>query len=379
MSYDCHRLCSVCGFQMLIMSRHCQFSPRCDPSSPGRDRRETPDDLSSFRDDNFLGDNSTASLADRSEAAPSLSSNRESSLSVQATVGGCTHDDLDDDDCTLVFNTESHITATCPDQSVRPHSATPPELPATSSDVTTTRSSSLTIAAAASFSVVNTQLDAGCRVVPPPAILEPVIAEHFGMSNASLESGHVYTAPPNFRKGQHCFTKKDCSMMRLHTICDQAGAPRHLMDRVLAQMKVEISRNEFDPLLSSLTKRDPFMGRMHRKFPSPPPEAILVDLECFAEPITVCRFNALAQLQQHLLRKDLYGDLSKLNVNQRHPFNQSLPVPSSGMREITDGTWHPNAVARSFSPLLPAPDDLAELFPESEPLGDQFRKFVLTL
>jgi hypothetical protein len=41
------------------------------------------------------------------------------------------------------------------------------------------------------------------------------------------------------------------------------------------------------------------MGRMHRKFPSPPPEPIQVQLESFSEPITMYRFNALQMLQEH--------------------------------------------------------------------------------
>jgi hypothetical protein len=82
MSHDRHRLCSVRGFQMLMLSRHCLFSPRCDPSFPGSDRRETSDDLSSFNDNVPAADGSTAYLADRSVAAPaSFSSNCASLLS----------------------------------------------------------------------------------------------------------------------------------------------------------------------------------------------------------------------------------------------------------------------------------------------------------
>jgi hypothetical protein len=80
-------------------------------------------------------------------------------------------------------------------------------------------------------------------------------------------------------------------------LCDQAGSPRYLMDKIIAQLKVEISRNQFDPSHSSLMKRDSFMGRMHRKFSSPPPEPIQVQLESFSEPITVYQFNDVQQLQ----------------------------------------------------------------------------------
>jgi hypothetical protein len=92
------------------------------------------------------------------------------------------------------------------------------------------------------------------------------------------------------------------------------------MDQVLAQLRIEISRNQFDPSHSSLTKRDALTGRMHRKFPSPPPEPIQVQLELFYEPITMYRFNALQMLQGHLLRSDLYGDVNKLTVHPEHPW-----------------------------------------------------------
>jgi hypothetical protein len=60
------------------------------------------------------------------------------------------------------------------------------------------------------------------------------------------------------------------------------------------------------------------MGRMHCKFPSPPPQPIQVQLESFSGPITMYRFNALQILQEHLLRSDLYGDVNKLNVYPEH-------------------------------------------------------------
>jgi hypothetical protein len=74
-----------------------------------------------------------------------------------------------------------------------------------------------------------------------------------------------------------------------------------------------MTRNQFDPIHSSFTKRDAFMARMHHRFPSPPPEAIQVQLESFTEPLTIYPFNFLDQLQEHLLKGHLYGDLTKLN------------------------------------------------------------------
>jgi hypothetical protein len=51
------------------------------------------------------------------------------------------------------------------------------------------------------------------------------------------------------------------------------------------------------------------------------------------------RFDAVQQLQQHLLRCDLYGDL-KTECQPDHRWDQTIPPPSSHMREVTDGSWH---------------------------------------
>jgi hypothetical protein len=204
-------------------------------------------------------------------------------------------------------------------------------------------------------------------VKPPLLLLEDP------ESQCCLESGKVLTVPSDYGKGQYCYSKKDRTQMRLYNICNEAGAPLYLLDKLLAQMKIEMGSNPDLNLLqlSSFTKRKAFMSRMHRKFPSPPPEAILVELESFDEPVTVYRFNAMDQLQRHLLRKDLYGDITKLNVNQTSPFDQSLPVPPSAMREITDGTWHPEALLRHLCQDIPM-DDLGDT------VEDIFEKFLLT-
>ena len=86
-----------------------------------------------------------------------------------------------------------------------------------------------------------------------------------------LESGNAFLLPPDFNKGRFCFTKNDRAMMRLYNICDEAGSLRYLMDQILRQLKVESKRSQFDPIHYSITKRDAFMARIHRKFPSPPP------------------------------------------------------------------------------------------------------------
>jgi hypothetical protein len=121
-----------------------------------------------------------------------------------------------------------------------------------------------------------------------PASKKVTPAEQIG-----LESGKAFLVCSNFDKGRYCFTNNDRAMMRLYSLCEQAGSPCYLLDQVLAQLKVEISRNQFDPLHASIMKKEAFMARMHRKFPSPPPEPIQVQLESFSESVTIYLFNAI--------------------------------------------------------------------------------------
>ena len=204
-----------------------------------------------------------------------------------------------------------------------------------------------------------------------PVHLTPVLA------TPSLDTGEAYLLPPQYDKGRFCFTNQDRAMMRLYNLGDQAGAPRFLVDQILSQVKHEMNRNQFDPRHASITKRDAFMARMHRKFPSPPPERIQVQLESFPEPVTVYRFDVIEQLKQHLIRFDLYGDLNKLNVHPDHRWDQSILPPSTHMREVTDGSWYKKAVSKYIggqSTHLP-PSDLEDTLSTE----DQYASFVITL
>ncbi len=207
----------------------------------------------------------------------------------------------------------------------------------------------------------------------------PASEEVTPTEQTGLESGKAFLVPSDFDKGRYCFTNNDRAMMRLYSLCDQAGSPRYLMDQVLAQLKVEISRNQFDPSHVSITKREAFMARMHRKFPSPPPEPVQVQLESFSEPVTVYRFNAIQQLQQHLLRRDLYGDVNKLNVHPEHRWDQSFLPPSSHMREVTDGSWYKQVISRYIQGDTAHPPSDLDLGASATAKEDQHDPFLISL
>jgi hypothetical protein len=182
--------------------------------------------------------------------------------------------------------------------------------------------------------------------------LEEAIDDHpnpYVMSE--LASGEPFHIPPDYFQSTTTYTNADQSMLRLYSTCDKAGAPRYLLDEILSQLKHEIRFNGFDLLSGSLTKRDPFMKRIARITPSPPPETITVQLE--SNTLTnIQRFDFLKSLQCHLLRSDLYGNLDQLVVNKT---DRWLPPIWDGTMngDITDGKWH----QRTFRNLPVPPND----------------------
>ena len=79
------------------------------------------------------------------------------------------------------------------------------------------------------------------------------------LAAGGLETGNAFTVQPGLQKAKHCFTNQDRSLMNLSNICDQADCPKYLMDKVLAQLKVEMTINSFDTTTPSITQRNPFI------------------------------------------------------------------------------------------------------------------------
>jgi hypothetical protein len=198
------------------------------------------------------------------------------------------------------------------------------------------------------------------------------------VENDGLQNGEPFRVPNDFDSGRFCFPNKDCAMMRIYHICDEAKTPRWLADKIMAQVKTEMQRNDFDPCDPSITKRDAFMARMHLKFPSPKAEAIQVELESFDHEVTLYRFDLVKQLQDHLLRADLYREIKKLNVNQENRWDQTCPPPFKHYNEVTDGTWYKAAVKEHINrtPITP-PADLEDTNTQIE--VDRFIRFLITL
>ena len=351
--------CPSCHFPFANISHHFRFSPSCAPCPFSMKAGDTYSESSSGSVNSMsqITPSAPDDLVDPDISPANLIAARLRSGLVPINPSKATFDpvdDMNDEDMEYIFHTEMNFS-------------------------TPSSYSQLPSSVLASMQMNTTQM-ATTSTESIPTLL-PAAAAHVEEDLRTLESGRVFRVPPDYEKGQYCFTKTDRSMMRFYNICDQAGSPRYLMDKVLGQMRIEMSKNGFDPLLSSVTKRDAYMARMHRKFPSPPPEQIMVQLESFSDPVALYRFNAIEQLQKHLSRQDLYGDVSKLNVNQEHPFDQSYPVPTSASREITDGTWYPEAVAYYLlgERAGAIPDDLDVPPHDEDAIHDQYDKFLLIL
>jgi hypothetical protein len=48
-----------------------------------------------------------------------------------------------------------------------------------------------------------------------------------------LQSGKALVVPSDFHEARFCFTNNDHSMMQMYNLCDEAGPPRYLMDKLL--------------------------------------------------------------------------------------------------------------------------------------------------
>ena len=119
--------------------------------------------------------------------------------------------------------------------------------------------------------------------------LNPFLGQQLDMQNTHLSP---------FLPGMH-FTAPDIAMAKLHQLCQKAGAPKYLPDKILKLFQEQISVG-FDPLQPGIPSRDSLLQKAQSVFPIPPPEAISVQLET-GHSVMVYRNSFPHLLQQHLL------------------------------------------------------------------------------
>jgi hypothetical protein len=122
-------------------------------------------------------------------------------------------------------------------------------------------------------------------------------------------------------------------MMRLYSLFDQTGSPHcHLiMDQVHAQLKVEITRNQFDPSHSFSMKRDEFMARVHHEFPSLPPESIHLELNFFLNLLGsthLMSYNSSKSIFSDIITTEILANqVTKSSVHPEHQVVSATLIP----------------------------------------------------
>ena len=142
---------------------------------------------------------------------------------------------------------------------------------------------------------------------------------------------------------------EDYTMARMYKVCDDAGAPKYLCDKILATLR-EAMRTGFHPG-SGITQRKAYFPRIYKKLKVQSPEGIPIQLHT-GEIATVYRFNFESQLQNHLLSQP-YSDLQNLDLpNLANPFASMWPHGESpGHTSLVDSTWYFTSTSSRMSLL----------------------------
>ena len=134
--------------------------------------------------------------------------------------------------------------------------------------------------------------------------------------------GNRYTTLIAIGHTTSSISQSDRVLARIHQKCNQVGAPRYLVDDILAILKEETLAHCFNILESSITQRKSLFQRLQDAINVEPVEEIPVLLESGLK-TTVYRFNFIDMLQRHLL-SSVFADFGELNLpipDKNAPFN----------------------------------------------------------
>jgi hypothetical protein len=151
------------------------------------------------------------------------------------------------------------------------------------------------------------------------------------------EHGQIYKARPLDSPERLGITRSDMAMAKLYKVCDDAGAPRYLGDKILETIRQEIAGgfNIHDPLI---TKRDPFFLRNKKKLRMSDAESTTLRLDG-GQHVTVRRFNFRELLQEHLLSPS-YSSINNLCLDQADRWNSAPHVLD--FSEVHTSSWYIN-------------------------------------
>ena len=192
--------------------------------------------------------------------------------------------------------------------------------------------------------------------LPPPrggtntALLHPINkVKAMGMEfNIALGQCRNYTVEEQIGHTTSSISQSDRVLARIHQKCNQVGAPRYLVDDILAILKEETLAHRFNILESSITQRKSLFQRLQDAINVEPVEEIPVLLESGLK-TTVYRFNFIDMLQRHLL-SSVFADFGELNLpipDKNAPFNNhSNSVPPFDFSDMTNGEWYQDAIKK---------------------------------
>jgi hypothetical protein len=187
---------------------------------------------------------------------------------------------------------------------------------------------------------------------PPPANTQQNSATNPVPTPLNHPLGTVMNITMEQQNNRIVSTPQDRSMAGIYRICDEAGSPRYLADRIIRQIKKEIILNDFDPCHPGITLRDAFMDRASRSIGSSPPEAIPITLES-GQMVTVYRFPFLQFFQEHLLSVP-FSDIRNLSVDATDPWG-GYSHSADNLEDIHDGLWY-QSLYQAFREQTPNPE-----------------------
>jgi hypothetical protein len=130
----------------------------------------------------------------------------------------------------------------------------------------------------------------------------------------------------------------DGVMAQMFKVCDDAGAPLYLCDKLMDVIRRADNNNIFDPSKSS--RRASFIARAQKKFRLPQAVKVPVKLEG-GNTVHVCRYNFINMYQEHL-RGEAFANEENLVLQDEDSLWECRPSDRGGHRfdEINYACWY---------------------------------------
>jgi hypothetical protein len=189
----------------------------------------------------------------------------------------------------------------------------------------------------------------------PPAGTDPIACELIAAASAVCADLDVpYKKSIASQDLFEAVTDEDLAMARFYKICDDAGAPKYLMDRIFTTLQEEILGG-FNLKSPNITQRKSFFPRVQRKMKVEPAMNTKVTLHN-GDCVHVSQFHFREQLQRHLESLP-FASLDNIDMpDPSDPWSSNYPVGHIPTHtSLVDSTWYHNT-STSLSHLLADPE-----------------------